>query len=182
MADDLAALLVEMRVETVDVIGQSDGGILALLLAIRHPSKIRALVASGPNLRPDATALFSWIFPLMEDAVKEADAMIAKDDSSRDWARVKRWNELMLNEPHVPTSDLQRIQAPALIIGGDEDAITPEHLLEIYRNIPRAHLFIMPGATHFMLRDQYELYNTMAERFLRRPFERPTTRQVLERR
>jgi pimeloyl-ACP methyl ester carboxylesterase len=52
MADDLAGLLDTMHVDSVDVIGQSDGGILPLLLALRHPAKVRALVASSPNLRP----------------------------------------------------------------------------------------------------------------------------------
>jgi pimeloyl-ACP methyl ester carboxylesterase len=126
--------------------------------------------------------LFSWFFSSVENTVKEADTMLAQGDRSQNWGRVRRQNELMLDEPHIPLGDLRRIQAPALIIGGDEDVITPEHLLEIYRSIPKAHLFIVPGATHFALREEYELYNAAAERFLRRPFERPTTRQVLERR
>ena len=51
MADDLAALLNEMKIDkAADIIGQSDGGILALLIAIRQPSLVKALVASGPNL------------------------------------------------------------------------------------------------------------------------------------
>lgn len=181
MADDLAALLDQIKIDRVDIIGQSDGGIVALLLAIRHPSKVRAFVASGPNLRPDSTAVFPWSIDRVENRLREAEAMLAKGDNSRNWARIKQWNELMLREPNIPTSDLRRIQAPGLIIAGDEDVITPEHLLEIYRNIPRAHLFIMPGATHFMVREEYEWYNAMADRFLGRPFAKPTTRQVLER-
>lgn len=180
MADDLAALLAEMKVGSVDIIGHSDGGIIALLLAIRHPSRVKALVASGPNLRVDATALFPWVFPMYRKAVKEANTMLARGDRSKDWARVKRWNELMLTEPHIPARILRRIKVPALILGGDEDVIRPEHLLEIYRSIPRAHLFIIPGATHFILREEHEQYNRAAERFLTRPFTRPTTRQVME--
>ena len=180
IADDLAALLVEMKVDSVDIIGHSDGGIVALLLAIRHPSKVNKLVASGPNLRPDTTALAAWNFPLMKRALDEANAMIAKGDRSKDWARVKRWFELMLNEPHVPITDLHRIQAPALIMGGDEDIIPIEHLVEIYRNVPKAHLLILPGATHFIHQKEYERYNSIAERFLRQPYTRPTARQEIE--
>ena len=66
MADDLAALLEQLKVDSVDVIGQSDGGILALLLAIRHTSKVNKVVASSPNLRPDSTALAAWVFPIMK--------------------------------------------------------------------------------------------------------------------
>jgi pimeloyl-ACP methyl ester carboxylesterase len=180
MADDLAELLTQMKVDSVDIIGHSDGGIIALLLAIRHPSRVKALVASGPNLRPDGTAIFPWLLPFYTKAVKQADTMLAQGDKSKNWARIKRWNELMLAEPQIPANDLWRIKAPTLIVGGDEDVIRPEHLLEIYRAVPQAHLFIVPGATHFILREEYEWYNRAAERFLTRPFTRPTSRQVLE--
>jgi len=55
-----------------------------------------------------------------------------------------------------------------------------EHLIEIYRNIPQAQLGIFPGATHFIAQAEHELYNSMAERFLTRPFTRPTSKQALE--
>jgi pimeloyl-ACP methyl ester carboxylesterase len=180
MADDLAALLDQLKVDSVDIIGQSDGGILALLLAMRHPSKVNKLVASSPNLRPDTTALSAWVFPIMKADLDAANAMIANGDHSQNWDRVKRWNELMLNEPHIAVTDLHKIQAPALIMGGDADVITPEHLIEIYRNTPKAHLAILPGATHFIHQKEYERYNSMAERFLREPFTRPTAKQEIE--
>lgn len=180
MADDLAALLEQLKVNSVDIIGQSDGGILGLLLAIRHPSKVSKLVASGPNLRSDTTALSAWVFPIMRADLDQANAMIAKGDHSQNWERVKLWNELMLNEPHIAVADLHKIQAPALIMGGDADVITLEHLIEIYRNIPKAHLAILPGATHFIHQKEYERYNSIAERFLREPFTRPTAKQEIE--
>ena len=180
MTDDLAELLETLHIDSVDIIGQSDGGILALLLAIRYPSKVKKLVASSPNLRPDTTALSAWAFPIMKGDLDEANAMIAKKDSSQNWQRVKRWNELMLNGPHIPVADLHRILAPTLIMGGDDDVIPPEHLIEIYRNIPRAHLAILPGATHFNHQKHYAAYNSFAERFLRDPFTRPRAKQEIE--
>jgi pimeloyl-ACP methyl ester carboxylesterase len=57
---DLAGLLSEINVDSVDIIGQSDGGILALLLAIRHPSKVKKIVANCPNIRPNGQA--GWNF------------------------------------------------------------------------------------------------------------------------
>src|SRR5262249_13420330 len=178
MADDLAALLDEMKIDKVDIIGQSDGGILALLIAIRHPSLVKALVASGPNLRPDAVV--PWDIPLNRNDLNEAKTMPARGDRSKDWARVKLHNELMMTEPRIPVSQLQRIKAPALILGGDDDLIKLEHLIEIYRNIPQAQLGIFPGATHFIPQGEYELYNSTAERFLTHPFTRPTSKQALE--
>jgi pimeloyl-ACP methyl ester carboxylesterase len=51
--------------------------------------------------------------------------------------------------------------------------------LKIYQNISKAQLFIMPGATHFMLREEYSLFNQIVERFLGTPFNRPATRNLL---
>src|SRR5262249_2764754 len=141
---------------------------------------VNKLVASSPNLRPDTTAMGAWVIPIMKADLHEANAMIAQGDHSQNWERVKRWNELMLSETHIPLADLHRIQAPALILGGDDDMIKPEHLIEIYRNIPKAHLAILPGGTHFNHQKQYELYNSIAERFLTQPFARPTAKQEIE--
>jgi len=50
MAEDTAALLAQLGVESVDVVGMSDGGIVGYLLAINHPSLVRRLVTSGSNV------------------------------------------------------------------------------------------------------------------------------------
>jgi pimeloyl-ACP methyl ester carboxylesterase len=57
MADDMAGLLTQLRLDSADVVGWSDGGITALVLALRHPAKVRRLVATGANLTPDSLAL-----------------------------------------------------------------------------------------------------------------------------
>jgi len=55
MMQDTAALLQGMKMHSVDVIGFSDGGILALMLAARHPELVRRLVISGVNIAPKAS-------------------------------------------------------------------------------------------------------------------------------
>jgi len=59
MADDYAALLDQMKIDSAFVIGWSDGGINGLLLAIRHPEKVKKLAVTGANLWPDTTAVFN---------------------------------------------------------------------------------------------------------------------------
>ena len=50
MADDEAALLDKLQIDSAYVIGWSDGGIVALLLAMRHPEKVVKLAATGANV------------------------------------------------------------------------------------------------------------------------------------
>jgi pimeloyl-ACP methyl ester carboxylesterase len=105
--------------------------------------------------------------------------MIVIGGSSRDWENERVHMNLMVNEPHILLTDLRAITSPVLVMTSDDDIIKPRHILEIYENIPNAHLFVMPGATHFMLRNEYELFNYMADRFLKAPFECLTSRDVL---
>src|ERR1700710_473871 len=57
MTDDLNALLDKLNLKSCYVIGWSDGGINGLLLAIRHPDKVKKLAVTGANLWPDTTAV-----------------------------------------------------------------------------------------------------------------------------
>ncbi|MBV8390418.1 MAG: alpha/beta hydrolase, partial [Mucilaginibacter sp.] len=57
MADDFAALLDKMHIDSAYVIGWSDGGINAILLAMRHPDKVIKFAATGANLTPDSLGL-----------------------------------------------------------------------------------------------------------------------------
>jgi pimeloyl-ACP methyl ester carboxylesterase len=51
----------------------------------------------------------------------------------------------MLNFKDIPDKQIQAIKAPALIIIGDKDIITPEHALEMHRLIANSELAIIPG-------------------------------------
>ncbi len=173
IASDLSVLLQQLKRGPIDVIGWSDGGIIALLLAIQHPEQIKSIVADAPNLRPDSTAIFSGVLESIRKARDQADAKLAQGDRSQNWTREKRWNQMMLDYPHIPLADLHKIKAPTLVMGGDADMIPPEHLLEIYRNIPTANLYIAPGATHHLLQENPDLFNAVTARFLKGPFQRP---------
>lgn len=143
-----------------------------MLMAVRHPRQVRAMVASSANLRPDETALLPSFIKSVRDSAKTAADMIRAGDRSRDWGRQKRQLDLMLEEPHLPLADLRRITAPTLVIGADADIMPLAHTLEIATNIPGAQLFIMPGATHGMPSAEHEFYNMVVVRFLDRQLVR----------
>jgi pimeloyl-ACP methyl ester carboxylesterase len=179
MAKDYNSLLDYLKIDSVYIIGQSDGGIIGLILAMNYPDKVKKLVTTAPNLRADTTALPEWYIELDRNDLKELENKIARGDKSDDLVRLKSQITLMVKYPKIRDSELARIHAPVLVIAGDGDIIKLEHILDIYQNIPKAQLFIMPGATHFMLREEYRLFNQIAERFLDNPFKRPTTKELL---
>jgi pimeloyl-ACP methyl ester carboxylesterase len=178
MAKDYNALLDFLKIDSAFIIGQSDGGIIGLILAMNYPRKVKKLVATGPNLRPDTTALPEWSIELDRNDLAEVEKRINQGDTSENLVRQRSQINLMDKYPNISNNELTKIQAQVLVIAGDGDLIKLEHILEIYQTIPKAQLFIMPGATHFMLREESSLFNQMVERFLDNPFKRPTTKEI----
>jgi pimeloyl-ACP methyl ester carboxylesterase len=66
MTDDLAALVDHLKVGPVNVLGWSDGGIDALLLGIRHPAKVKKIVAMAANLNPSEEAIYPEVSGLVK--------------------------------------------------------------------------------------------------------------------
>ena len=66
MSEDVYGLLNELKVDSALIWGHSDGAILGLLLAIHHPDKVKKLLATGANLRPDTSAIDPALLPLLD--------------------------------------------------------------------------------------------------------------------
>ena len=145
MADDYAALLDQMKIESAFVIGWSDGGINGLLLAIRHPGKVKKLAVTGANLWPDTTAVSADVLQMLLPEYNSAKSMTNKTPQQKGGWKLLR---LMIEEPHIRLTDLQKISIPTLVIGGDHDVIKPEHTLLIAQNIPNSYLWILPNSGH----------------------------------
>jgi pimeloyl-ACP methyl ester carboxylesterase len=80
----LAALLEHRQTGRVDVLGWSDGGIEALLLGIRHPAKVKKIVAMAANLNPGDKA----VRPDNLDLIRQSMAVVPAAD--RDTPRGQR--------------------------------------------------------------------------------------------
>lgn len=168
MADDYAALLTSLKIDSAYVIGWSDGGINTLLLAIRHPEKVKKLAVTGANLSPDSLSVFPEVLalvkPAYDDLKNEHNSPIRKNS----WKLVR----LLLDEPHIPLSDLHKISCPSLIIGGDHDVIREEHTMLIYQNIPNAYLWIIPNSGHSTPIVYKDDFNKIVGDFFAKPYRK----------
>ena len=168
MADDYAALLDAMHISSAYVIGWSDGGINALLLAMRHPEKVKRLVSTGANLWPTADAFRPGLW---DDEKKEYGAGLHKDYAT---AKEKNDRKLFLldwQEPHITLAQLHTIQAPSLIMCGDHDLISIAHTVLIYQNIPHANLWVVPNSGHGTLREHTDDFNRLVDDFFAKPYK-----------
>jgi len=164
MANDIKVLLDSLNIDSAFVQGQSDGGILGLLLAINFPGKISKLATYGANMFPGKKAIFDEIDNLILDTLKATKNF-----------NTKRLFSLMAYQPNITEKDLQKIKCPVLIMSGDRDAIRLEHSIKIFHNIPNSNLFVMPGATHYGTVEKPELFDMVLLDFLNRPFSKVST-------
>jgi pimeloyl-ACP methyl ester carboxylesterase len=161
MADDFSALLDELNLDSCYVLGWSDGGINGILLAIRHPEKVKKLAVTGANLWPDSTAIsaadYLWGMSYYDT--------LGKMPQTPEIMNTRKLVKLDSFQPHITMEQLQQIHCPSLIIGGDHDIILPKHTMLIARSIPNAYLWILPNSSHSTLVDHKDQFNEVVGDF-----------------
>ena len=166
MTIDIKRILDHLNLESTFVVGRSDGGILALLLAISYPEKVKKAVAFAANLTPDTIGLYSFNYEELKRDRRHADEMIAKKDNTQDWKIIQQRNRMMEFQPHITSTDLSKIKCPVLVMSTDRDIIPEEHTLFIYRNIPKANLSILTGENHYVTKNNPDLFNSIVGKYL----------------
>ncbi len=166
MADDLNALLNYLKLDSCFVIGWSDGGINGLLLAMRHPEKVKKLAVTGANLWPDSTAvepsLFYWLAGMVDSLKNVPQTPEIKNQY--------KLIEMMTREPNITLQQLHTIKCPTLVIGGDHDALLPRHTLLIAENIPKSYLWIIPNSGHSTPINYSKQFNENINDFFKSPY------------
>ena len=157
MADETIAFL-EMLDRRVHLLGHSDGGNVALLVAIRRPDLLRRVVAIGANYHHEG---------LMAMAIREnqSDEFVEwtvkfgalSPDGPEHAAVVAEKTRLMYQTgPSINVSDLATIPVPVLVMAGDDDVATLAHTCSMYEAIPQGQLSIVPGTSHQILKEKTE--------------------------
>jgi pimeloyl-ACP methyl ester carboxylesterase len=169
MTKDIVSILNHLHFDSAYVIGRSDGGIIALLMAIYYPDKVKKVAAFAANLTPDTTALYPFFYQEVIADRKQADAMIAKKDTSQNWKVIQQRSRLMEFQPHISADDLHKIKCPVLVLSTDRDIIREEHTLFIYRNISGSNLCIFTGENHYITKNNPDLFNTTVAKYFDEP-------------
>lgn len=158
MMEDTAELLRVLKLRNVDVVGFSDGGILGLMLAVRHPELVRRLVISGVNIAPEG---------LRPEDLEELRATQIPKPKTIDEKLAHLWFTSP-TEAELNLGLLASIAQPVLLISGDRDAITLEHTLKIFHALPDAQLCVLPGTDHATFSGRSEWLNPIIDAFLNR--------------
>ena len=173
MADDLNALLDYLNLKQCNVIGWSDGGINGLLLAIRHPEKVKKLAITGANLWPDTSAVDPFVYDYaMKMNVSITDSVKKMKIPSAQLKKQLKLLHLLSYEPHIKPDDLHKITCPVLVIGGDHDVIRTKHTMLIAESIPDSYLWIIPNSGHSTPIYKRDQFNQVVSDFFKQPYRK----------
>ncbi|MGZ5059390.1 MAG: alpha/beta fold hydrolase [Methylobacter sp.] len=152
-AEDTLLVLDRLGIQRSDIVGWSDGGIIALLLGIEAPQRVGRIVAISANFQP------SGLIPDVNRAEDESHNISLRKITNvlRSWwsgagerhavleAEIK---ELWRTEPQLNHADLKAITAPTLVITGENDIIDLVHSSELAQRLANGKLEIVQGAGH----------------------------------
>ncbi|MSQ62099.1 MAG: alpha/beta hydrolase [Dehalococcoidia bacterium] len=173
MADTIAfmeALLPELR--RCDIVGWSDGAIIAMLVAIRRPELVNRLVLISANYEPEGlraelrAAIPGWTADTFSDRMPAAYRRLSPDGPEHLPIVLEKMKRLFLQEPRLTLADLDRIVAPTLVMAGDDDLVESDHTLRLSRALRQARLAIVPGGSHELPLDQPEAVTALILDFL----------------
>ncbi|MBW1790281.1 MAG: alpha/beta hydrolase, partial [Deltaproteobacteria bacterium] len=178
MASDMSELIDELNLGKVYIVGWSDGGNIGLELAYAHPEKVIKVVTFGANYSnenwhapPDNVTmdpndpLIVLTSPMMERFSTAAERL--SPDIERLPIIEKKLGVLTEKYPNFSFDQLKTIEVPFMIVVGDHDIINIDHTVSLFKNLPKAQLFVVPGATHVVPAEYPELINSEIIRFLK---------------
>lgn len=145
MAHDVAGVLDLLGLARVDVLGFSDGGNVALELAITRPDLLDRLVVVGANLYP--AGLRARTLAEMRAASAVVGTLARVLPPLRGLAERL---SLMVHDPRLNPADLAHVRAPTLVVVGENDAVRPEHTRLMVEAIPGARLAVVPREGHML--------------------------------
>lgn len=170
MAKDIAIAMKELNIEKADVLGVSQGGMIAQYLAIDYPEKVNKLCLAVTLSKPNETSqkvVSSWIEMANSGDYKNLFIDTAEKSYSEKYLKKNRWLYPLMSKigkpkefnrfiimanaclTHNSYDDLEKIKAPTLVIGGDDDKIvTAKASKEIAEKISNSQIHIYEGLGH----------------------------------
>jgi len=154
MASDVAAMMDALHIPKADLVGWSDGCIIGIVMAIRHPERLNRVFAFGANTVPDGLIPDfdkGGVFAAFEKRAGGEYRRLSPTPSQFDSFK-QQISRMWATEPHITDAQLKAIHTPIVIADGRYDeGIKQSHDRTMASTIPDARLVILPGVSHFAM-------------------------------
>ena len=166
LAQDTIEFLEKVVSQPARLVGFSAGAIVALFVAMQRPELLDRLVLVSGLFHRDA-----WILAPASDGELPPGLVSAYGEVSPDGVdhiEIVRTKivESATVEPALSFEELSNVKCRTLVMAGDDDLVTLEHTLSLYRGLPNSELAIVPGTSHTLLLEKPALCTGMIADFL----------------
>ncbi|RSU08149.1 hypothetical protein CBF30_02580 [Vagococcus entomophilus] len=160
MARDLACICSAENFKTIDLLGYSDGAMIAMWFAHLFPQKVHKMILNAGNITPDGLKVRPRFgATLLYYGLK----CLSFIPLTRKYLRIVH---LIIVQCGLNWQDLEKISTPSLVIAGENDIIKTAHTKKIAHSIPNSQLVIIPSGNHRMLKTNASLFNKYVLDFL----------------
>lgn len=167
MAADTAAFLDKLEIGRSHLVGHSDGANVALLVALTRPDLVDRLVLISGNFHHDGLAAELDLNDLAaNDYLADAYGQTSPDGRDHFPVIAAKIFRMATTEPTLQTADLAKVAARTLVMAGDDDLVSAEHTLLLYRSITDSELAVVPGTSHALIVEKPDLCNRIILDFL----------------
>jgi pimeloyl-ACP methyl ester carboxylesterase len=169
MADDVVALMDALGVPKADIVGWSDGAVVALDLAMRYLDRVGKIFAYAVNTKTTGTKHAALLHPAVLAFIRRAGREYKRHSGTPKEYRTLLLQTLRMwaSAPDWTDEDLAAIASPVLVVHGEHDEVIKRtHVEYVAAAIPGAQLLILPGTGHFAFLQKPDLFNRALVRFL----------------
>ncbi|MEU1527451.1 alpha/beta hydrolase [Nocardia rhamnosiphila] len=166
MAQDTIAFLEQVVGGPARLVGYSVGGTVALWVAMRRPDLVERLVLISAAYDLDGLIFKPSADGEMPIEIVDAYAEVSPDGRDHFPVVVDKIVYAAATEPSPDPTDLRAVTARTLVLTGDDDLVTLDHTVALYRALPIAELAILPNASHLLLMEHAETVRATVQTFL----------------
>lgn len=149
LAEDIDLFIQTLALENVNIIGHSDGAIIATLLAMENKSYLRKIILLGVTLKPEQMKS-KWRNWIQTEYEKNKHPLF----------------KLMMYEPQIEFKDLEKINIPTYIVAAEDDVMEKEYYVEISNRITKGKLYVVENENHTSYVNQTDKFAKKALEFL----------------
>jgi len=180
MASYFSKMIDAMKLDSVYVMGWSDGGVVAYWLAADRPDKVKRAIAVGANTK--TSGMMEGFVDFINAELTPEVVESGKNEWLTGWKKqyderspqkdqwkkfVDDTRKMWTTDVYIPDEKLKSISVPVMVVMGDKDLMTLEHGIEIHRAIPSSEFCVLPNTSHMVFGEVPDIISAIALRFFR---------------